>query len=155
MATLLVCLGICAASYLMVGCVGELKEITDNDMSGSVGDMAMSTMGDGGSGGGVHFFPDIQNDLTAKSCAVNGCHGGATGNDPKLVPMPAASADQNSNYNNMKMAALNGASPDPTKSNLLVTLLPGSGHGGGAVLVSTTNEYYLRWLTWIKAGAPR
>jgi hypothetical protein len=147
-AQVLVGIAACGAGYLMVGCVGELIELTDEDMNASLVDMS-------GDGGGNHFIPDIQNDLNAKSCGLLGCHGPGSPQMPVLINKPTTPSDQDANYNQFKMYALNGASPDPTQSLVLLHLLPGGAHTGGVQLASPTDPVYLRWLNWIKAGAPK
>lgn len=154
-AQLLVGAGICSTAYLLAGCIGELVELTDSDLSATIADMTTSG-GDGGGGGGPHFIPDIQNDLNAKSCGLTGCHGPGSPNMPVFINKPMTTADEDANYNNFKTQALNlMGSQDPAMSYILTFLLPGGGHGGGTMLPSTSDPVYLRWKAWIAAGGPR
>ncbi len=151
-AQLLVGACVCTCAYLLVGCVGDLVELTDSDLSASAGDM---TMTGGDAGGGPHFFPDIQNDLNAKFCGTAGCHGVGS-NMPTFVIKPTTPADEDTNYNNFKTKALDlNGTTDPAMSAMLTLMLPGGGHPGGQQLSSTMDPIYLRWKSWIAAGGPR
>ncbi len=148
---------VCAASYLLVGCIGDLVELKPSDE-----DMAVVSTNDGGDAdltpvemGPVmppRFFPDIQADLTAKNCAVAGCHG-AGSNPPTFVQNPTADADKDANYDAFKTASINAAAmADPSMSPMLKIMLPGGGHAGGQQLSSTMDPMYQRWLAWVAGG---
>ncbi len=146
------------AFVFVTGCTGDLVEIGPGgaaDMSGTGGngggDMAMA--GGGGDGGGstAKFIPDIQADIDSKGCTNMACHGGTT-NPPQLKAMATAQADIDSNYANFT-ANCNTTVPD--QSNVLKTMLPNGGHGGGVQFQSTSDPIYQRWLAWVQAGEPK
>jgi hypothetical protein len=150
---------VCVSSYLLIGCVGDLVEIkgstSNDDMNAEVDagqDMDVVELGPPVT---PHFFPDIQADLDAKNCAIAGCHL-AGSQMPTLVKSPTTQADKDANYNNIKAIAIDAtAMSDPTKSALLLKLLPGATHGGGVLLPSTSDPVYKRWLAWIAGGGPK
>lgn len=151
---------VCASTYLLVGCVGELKELLPpEDMSTVVIEPDMTMMGGDEMGpSGPKFFPDIQNDLQMKSCGVaSSCHA-TGGNMPILItnPPPTAQADLDANYMSFKAVSIDtttAAAPDD--ATVLKALLPGGGHAGGPQLPSMSDPIYMRWRTWIANGGPR
>ncbi len=153
---ILLAVTLCAASYTLVGCVGELIEIKPE-----ADDLGVVSTNDGGDDlepvemGPVeppHFFPDIQADLDAKNCAIAGCHG-AGSNPPTFVKNPMTDVDKNANYDTFKTASINAAAmADPTMSPMLKLMLPGGTHLGGQQLMSTSDPVYKRWLAWIAGG---
>jgi hypothetical protein len=135
----------CAAAYLLVGCVGELVAIVPTDMGASVeGDMTPAMeMGDGQ----VHFIPDIQNDVDRLTCTLSACHGGGL-NTPMLKAAPMTQADKDTSYMSFKMVC------DPTNPSMSLVIqyaLGNNAHPGGAVL-KMTDPAYQRWINWIMAG---
>ncbi len=143
-----------ASVIFCAGCTGDLIEIGPNathDMAGSSGPPDMAQGGGGEMGPTtVHFIPDVQADIDSKGCTNSGCHGGGT-NPPVLKMMPTTQTDKDSNYMNFK-SNCNLTAPD--QSNVLKTMLPGGGHGGGQQFASTGDAIYQRWLGWITGGAP-
>ncbi len=145
---------------LLIGCTGDLVELTP----GGPKDMTAPTGGgDAGQGGGgemgpstLKFFPDIQGDMDAKTCTSVACHGStnaASNGGFSVKPMPTAQADIDANY----MAVMNEVNTTtPDQSPLLIQPgTAGSGHTGGMVFTTgTADPTYQRWLAWITAKAP-
>jgi hypothetical protein len=137
---------VCAGTYLLVGCVGELFEIKetppteDMAMEQPAPDLAEIELGP------PRFFPDIQKDIDAKNCSAAGCHGGVQ--KPVLKANPTTQADQDANYTNFTADCDPGS---PMSSLILQKSLGMPSHGGGAIL-TTTDPVYQRWLAWIGGG---
>ena len=126
---------------LSSGCIGELVPLVSNGPDGGVGS------GGGDAGVALKFDPDIESDLDSNGCTAV-CHemGG-----PGTVKMTLMRSNAASNYGQIHMKAMNG-----DQSVLLTNGLPGSTHTGGIYFPGgTNNALYVRWLSWIVAGAPQ
>jgi hypothetical protein len=144
---ILIAVAVCALTYLLVGCVGELVAIVPSvaDQGVSSGaDMAQpQEMGDGK----VHFFPDIQADLDKLSCTTAGaCHGGTQA--PMWKAAPTSQTDKDNNYQNF-IGECNTTTP--TMSLVIQKSTGAVSHTGGALL-KTTDPAYMRWINWIGDG---
>jgi hypothetical protein len=122
-------------------------------------DAATPTASDGGAGGaaGTLGFADVQTGLDAKGCTGGGCHGGLQ--TPVLKAAPATAADRMANFMAFKSGCAQGKCVDmttPEASLMLKKPLAESGltHVGGKLFVDFNDAVYLKWLAWIKAGAP-
>ncbi len=142
---------VCAVTWVLVGCLGDLESIQPTsgaDLAAGGGDMARA--GEMGGGGAVHFAPDIQKDIDKLGCSLAGCHGGP-GQMPSLRPSATSQADIDNNYMSF-MTRIN--QNDAANSIIIQNALGMLSHGGGAVMKSTDPEY-TRWVNWIAAGAPK
>lgn len=134
---------------LVVGCHGELRELGD---AGAPGDAAPSMAADlAAPHGSPTFASAIQPDLDRLGCAAQpACHGGRSA-PMVLIPGARDAAAVHANYEQVKPRASSDA-----MSLLLRKCLGGSGtsHLGGQPFASAQDATYLRWLDWIRAGAP-
>jgi hypothetical protein len=139
--------------FVMAGCTGDLVDIgagAKQDMAFSDVDMAQSQGGEMGPST-AKFYPDIQADLESLGCTNVACHGGT---QVPVVKMGATAANDQGNYMNFMNDVNLGA---PEQSLALTKPLTGSGvtHSGTKPFTSTTDPNYVKWLNWIKAGAPK
>ncbi|MDB4969797.1 MAG: hypothetical protein JWN44_5486 [Myxococcales bacterium] len=122
-------------------------------------DAATSAPAEGGVGGAAAplTFADVQTGLDAKGCTGGACHGGLQ--SPVLKATPASDADRMANYTAFKSGCAQGKCIDmttPEASLMLKKPLAESGltHVGGKLFADFNDAVYLKWLAWIKAGAP-
>jgi hypothetical protein len=143
---ILIGVAVCALSYLLVGCVGDLVAIVPSVADQGVPGVDMAQpqeMGDGK----VHFFPDIQADLDKLSCTTAGaCHGGTQA--PIFKAAPTNQTDKDNNYQDF-VGECNTTTP--TMSLIIQKATGTTPHTGGALL-KTTDPAYMRWISWIGAG---
>ena len=136
---------------LLAGCTGDLVELNAGAPDLSFGNVDLSQNGGGEMGpSNAKFYPDIQNDVdNVVGCSLVACHGGT---QAPVMKMGATAANDQGNYTNF-MTAVNLTAPD--QSLVLTKNLPGASHGGGAKFTGTSDPTYVKWLAWIRAGAPK
>jgi hypothetical protein len=156
------------ALVLAAGCTGDLTDLgpagKGTGGSGGAPSGGGGAGGTGGSGGAAPMnvtFADIQADFDAKICTNSGCHGAATvpGGAVFLITPMATGAALATNYANTKNEintdAGNQANSLILTKNLAVAAGGVNHTGGNTTFASTTDPLYLKWLNWIKAGAPQ
>jgi hypothetical protein len=162
------------AMILAAGCTGDLTDLGPGGKGngggssgsnggssggGGSGGSAGSPGGNGGSGGssGVTFAA-IQADFDGHACDNSGCHGkGGSGAAVfPIVAMAAAQADIDANYAAVQNEINTTAGNQQNSLILTKNLVGGVTHAGGNTLFPNTSDaLYLKWLNWIKAGAPK
>jgi hypothetical protein len=123
----------------------------------SVG-IAFSAVGARFSGAGAVTFSAIQTDFDAHACSNIGCHGpGGSGAAVfPIKPNPTAQADIEANYAAVQNEINTTTGNEANSLILTKNLVGGVTHAGGNTLFpSTLDPLYLKWLSWIKAGAPK
>jgi hypothetical protein len=142
---------------VMAGCTGDLIELGvggKQDMSFAGVDLSQGGNDEMGLSA-AKFSPDIQMDLDTQGCTLVACHGtSGNGSVMFIKPMATVQADIDANYMHA-MAEINTTQAD--QSPLLRNPLAGSGsgHAGTTPFASVNDPTYMKWLAWIKAGAPK
>jgi hypothetical protein len=153
------------------GCTGDLTDLGPAKAGGGGSSGSAGSGGSGGSGGtggsaGATMakvtFADIQADFDAKICSSAACHSNVAaggGGAVYLIKPMATGADLDANYKATMGEITTMPAGAEDQSALLINNLVGGGasppHTGGTPFASTSDATYVKWLNWIKAGAPQ
>ncbi len=139
-----------SASLALIGCVGDLVELTGRDGGGGGGrDMAMAQgdLATGDGGGPVSFAASVNPDFTSLGCTIAGCHGGT-----QIPVLKDGAAEVMNNFMHAKTEATNGATSLLLTKPLAVAAGGVTHTGGNGFFASTQDAKYKVWLAWVTGG---